>query len=248
MRCVGQAKERKIQHILIVEDEELVLLLLAAFLRNEDYHVSSAGNAAEMYATLNAEAVDLVVLDLGLPDEDGLVLVRQLRARSDIPIIILTSRTDQESRLAALELGADDYLVKNCEPQELLLRIQNLLRRSSGLEVDGVIQGELNRIEFDEWTLDFNARSLLDPDGSEVALSRGEFNLLAALTHAPNRALNRGQLLDAVTHNADTPSERMIDVSVARLRQKIEVDSRNPRLITTMVGVGYKFVAKVTRT
>ncbi len=227
------------RHVLIVEDEEFVLALMGAFLRDAGFQISLAANGREMLALLDKERVDLILLDLGLPDEDGLVLTRQIRARSSVPIIVLTGRTAQDDRLTALELGADDYLTKPCDPREILLRVQNLLGRSSG----GAKQPEVpvDIIRFGKWSLDLASRSVIGPDVEDVSLTPAEFNLLTCFVRAPNRVLTRAHLLDAVSRYDEAPTDRMIDVLVSRLRKKIEPDARNPAFIVTIRGCGYKF-------
>ena len=235
------------EHLVIAEDDEFVQRLLAAYLEKEGFRVSLAGTGRELLATLDTENIDLVLLDLGLPDEDGLVLMRQMRARSRVPVIVLTARMEREHRISALELGADDYLTKPCDPEELVLRVQNLLARSQSGSGKSVGRNVNTNFSFEGWVLDVNARSLTGPEGNDVHLSRTEFNLLAALVQAPNRVLSRGQLLDAISLHDDAPTERMIDVVIARLRRKIETEPKRPLLITTMVGIGYKFTTKVSR-
>lgn len=228
-------------HLILVEDDEFIRSLLAAYFEKEQFRVSLAGTGRELLALLDAAPADVVILDLGLPDEEGLVLMRQMRARSNIPVVVLTARQEREHRIGALELGAADFLTKPCDPEELVLRVRNLLRLSTG-------PGGRRRdqhLRFEGWTLDLEARSLTGSGGVAVHLSRAEFNLLAALVQAPNRALSRSQLLDAISQHEETPSERMIDVLVARLRRKIERDPRSPSCIATLVGVGYKFIAPV---
>ena len=216
-------------------------------LRGEGFQVSLAGTGRELLATLDAENVGLVLLDLGLPDEDGLVLMRQIRARSGIPVIVLTARLDREDRISALELGADDYLTKPCDPEELVLRVQNLLTRSRSATSNGSGRRIQSAFCFNGWTMNINARSLTNVEGEDVHLSRTEFNLLAALTNAPNRVLSRSQLLDAISLHDESPTERMIDVVIARLRSKIEIEPKKPKIITTMVGIGYKLTTKVSK-
>ena len=228
-------------HLLIVEDDELVQSLLAAYLQKEGYQVSLAGNGKEMHALLNSETIHLVLLDLNLPDEDGLVLARQIRTRSTVPIIVITARKDRADRLTALEMGADDYVTKPFDLQELILRLQNVLGRSGQGANQGSAGPPADRIRFDGWIIDVTARTVTDPASAEVPLTRSEFNLLAALAKAPNRVLTRDYLLDAVSKDDDAPSERMIDVLISRLRKKIEVNPRKPVRIVTVVGCGYKF-------
>ena len=231
------------QHLLIVEDDEFVLALLGAYLRNNGFRVSLVISGREMLAVLGKEPVHLILLDLSLPDEDGLALTRQIRARSSVPIIVLTARTAQDDRLAALELGADDFLTKPCDPREIALRVRNLLGRSgSGASPAGGPERH-DLIRFGSWALDLVGHTVTGPDGIDVPLTPAEFNLLAALAKAPNRVLTRDHLLDAVSRHEDTPSHRTIDVMVSRLRRKIEADPQKPAIIVTVYGSGYKFTA-----
>lgn len=230
-------------HVLIVEDELMVQGLLALHLKNEGYAVSRAATGKEMLAILEKEAVNLILLDLNLPDEDGLVLARRVRSRSMVPIIVLTARKDMDDRLSALKIGVNDYMVKPYEPQELILKIKNLFNHSdkggvSALNDDGVMF-------FGGWTLNVPGRSLSDAKGREAHLTPGEFNLLAALAKSPDRVLSRDHLIDAISKD-DDPSDRAIDIIVSRLRKKIEKDPKKPRLILTITGYGYKLAGKVS--
>lgn len=230
-------------HLVIAEDDVFVQQLLAAHLEDAGYRVTAVESGRELLERLDDEGADLVLLDLGLPDEDGLVLVRRIRTRSDLPIVVLTARQEQESRLGALDLGADDYLTKPCDPRELLLRVQNLLRRTMKVPGAGSRRAGRDRLEFEGWKLDIPGRSLRSPAGEDIHLPRTEFNLLVALARSRNRVLSRDQLLDAITQHDSAPSQRMVDVLIARLRRKIEPDPRRPRIIRTVVGAGYKFAA-----
>ncbi len=231
------------RRILIAEDDEFVQQLLAAYFQQEGFQVSLVSSGHELMAMLDSEPQDLLLLDLGLPDEDGLVLMRQIRARSSMPVIVLTARQGREDKLTALEMGADDYLIKPCDPKELVLRVGNLLSRSVGADGQSVHLPSSRIIRFEDWSINLDSRSLLDVDNNEVHLSRAEFNLLAALVNAANRVLSRAQLLDAISMDDSSPSERMIDVVIARLRRKLERDPKNPTIIKTMVGIGYRFSA-----
>ncbi len=182
-------------HILIVEDELMVQGLLALNLQNEGYAVSRAATGKEMFAILEKEAFDLILLDLNLPDEDGLVLARRIRTRSTVPIIVLTARKAFGDRLSALEIGVDDYLVKPYEPQELTLKIKNLLSRAKG--VGTVPSNDGAMIRFGDWTLDIPGRSLKQATGKETHLTPSEFNILTDFSQASDRVLSRSQLLDA---------------------------------------------------
>ena len=214
---------------------------MAAYLKAEGFKVSYAGTGKEMLAILNTESIDLILLDLGLPDEDGLTLTRQVRARSSLPIVVITARKGREDRLAALELGADDYLTKPFDPEELVLRVKNLLGRSRGEPVRDAIDRDNGAIEFDGWKIDINGRTITDPGGGDIMLTNAEFNLFSALAKAPTRVLSRDFLLDAVSRDDEAPSDRLIDVLISRVRKKIEAEPKKPKLIVTVPGCGYKF-------
>ncbi|MBI4967657.1 MAG: response regulator transcription factor [Rhodospirillales bacterium] len=228
-------------HILIVEDDLFVQSLLAAFLEKEGFRTSRASSGKEMLAMLDQVPVDLVLLDLNLPDEDGLTLARLIRARSRLPIVVLTAREGRDSRLAALEIGADDYLVKPFDPEELALRLRNLLSRTKGGGPAERPGADSKAVRFEGFTLDLANRSLTAPDGQAIALSPGEYNLMAALARAPGRVLSRGHLLDAVSRSEESPTERLIDVLVSRLRKK----TNRRHLIATVPGLGYRFGARL---
>lgn len=231
------------QRLLIVEDDEMVQALLAAYLLREEFAISLATTGKEMLACVDSEKIDLILLDLGLPDEDGLTLARQVRARSHLPIIVLTARQGKSDRLAALEVGADDYMTKPFDPEELILRIRNLLGRASPTEQGEKTNARAEIYHFNNWCMDLTAHTVTNPDQSQVPFTRAEFNLLAALIKAPNRVLSRAYLLDAVSQDADSPTDRLIDVLVSRIRKKIEANPRRPEIITTVLGCGYKFSA-----
>jgi DNA-binding response OmpR family regulator len=225
-------------HILIVEDEEFVRQLVAAYLEKEGYRLSGAGSAKAMHEVLDREKIDLIILDLGLPDEDGLTLIRQLRTRSAVPIIVLTARQTRDDKITALEVGADDYVTKPVDPQELTLRIANMLRRTGGSKSEDAKTRDV--LGFGGWQLDISANALRAPDGAEVVLTRAEFDILTALARAPNRVLTRDFLLDAISRDGDSPGDRVIDVMVSRLRKKLGDDPRRPILIQTVTGRGYR--------
>jgi DNA-binding response OmpR family regulator len=217
-------------------------------MQNDGFKVSLAATGKEMLACIDSEAIDLVLLDLGLPDEDGLVLARQVRARSSLPIIVVTARKEQKDRLAALEIGADDYLTKPFDPEELTLRVRNILGRAgdgSNTNAEEALRERTEVFKFLGWTLDAGGHSLTGPDGDKVTLTRAEFNLLTSLARAPNRVLSRDYLLDAVSQDADAPTDRLIDILISRVRKKIEPNPKKPEIITTVVGCGYKFSARI---
>lgn len=239
MNAPNNQPDREKARVLIVEDDEMVQTLLAAYMQNEGHSISTATSGAEMWAVLEREAVHLILLDLSLPDEDGLTLARQIRARSTVPIIVLTARLGKDDRIAALDIGVDDFLTKPCDPQELALRVRNVMARSQpGTDTTPRTQ---DVARFDGWTLDIRGFSLTDPQGRDVSLTPGEFNVLRALVGAPNRTLSRDYLLDATSRGEDAPTDRMIDVFISRLRKKIEANPKKPRFIVTVPGRGYKF-------
>lgn len=223
--------------LLVVEDDQMTQLLLARCFEHEGYVVETVSTGREMFASLDAKAPDLFLLDLNLPDEDGLTLARQIRARGDIPVIILTARHGMADRLAGLEIGVDDFLTKPCDPREVVLRVRNVLMRTGALRG----MGASRPLRFGEWQLDVASRTLTAPDGADLQLTHGEFNVLSALAAARGRVLTRGQLIDVIARNDDPPGDRMIDVFVSRLRKKIEENPRRPVYIVTVPGFGYKF-------
>jgi two-component system OmpR family response regulator len=202
-----------------------------------------------MREALAGHAIDLIVLDLMLPGEDGLALCRWVRAQSNVPVIMLTARGEEIDRIVGLEMGADDYLPKPFNPRELVARIKAVLRRmeapSGGLAERGAARRQDEILTFAGWRLDVGARRLTAPDGVLVPLSAGEFDLLAAFTSHPQRVLSRDYLLDLAKGREAQPFDRSIDVQVSRLRRKIEEDPSNPQLITTVRGGGYIFTAPV---
>lgn len=231
-------------HILVVEDDREIANLVARYLRGNACRVTLAGDGAEMDRALVDARVDLIVLDLMLPGEDGLSLCRRLRGSSAIPILMLTAKAEEIDRIVGLEIGADDYLAKPFNPRELLARIRAVLRRSAA---DAPDEAEVRRLHFVGWTLDASLRQVLSPEGARIAITGAEFDLLHALCLRPGRVLSRDQLLDLTQGRTAGPFERSIDVLVSRIRQKIERDSRNPEIIRTIRSGGYLFTPEVTR-
>jgi two-component system OmpR family response regulator len=233
-------------HILIVDDDRELRDLLSRFLTANGFRVSVARDAREMRKTLDEAAIDLVVLDVMMPGKDGLTACRELRATSDVPLIMLTAVSDPTDRIVGLELGADDYLPKPFNSRELLARMRALLRRSA-THPRRVAVGATECLQFAGWTLDVGRRCLLSPEGTMVTLSTGEFDLLLAFLEHPQRTLTRDQLLDLARGRSPVPFDRSIDVQVSRLRRKIEADPRLPRIIATVRGDGYMLATSVVR-
>ena len=232
-------------HVLLVDDDPSVRGLVSDYLGEFDYRVSAVASGQAMQQVLAQSVVDVVLLDLRLPGEDGLQLARTLREHSNIPIIILTGRREEADRVMGLELGADDYLTKPFSPRELLARIRALLRRTHRHEGIAETVGQVRAYRFAGWELDVHAHRLTAPHGETVALRNGEFNLLVAFLAAPRRVLGRERLLAlSRLHDAEV-FDRAIDVQVGRLRRRIEADPRRPRLILTERGAGYRFEADV---
>lgn len=237
------------QHILIVDDDPEIGALLSDYLHKYDYRVSLAKEGGQMWRKLQESKVDLIILDVMLPGEDGISLCRQLRDSSDISIIMLSAVDGEADRVAGLEVGADDYLTKPFSPRELLARMKALLRRSTGVlgkQRQEAALASLPNLEFSGWSLDQKKRRLLDPDGVTVPLSNSEYELLLAFIEHPHRVLTRDQLLDLTKGKAASPFDRSIDVQVGRLRKKIESSPKNPDIILTVRGGGYQFNATVT--
>jgi two-component system, OmpR family, response regulator len=231
-------------HVLVVEDDQEISTLVSRFLRSNAVRVTTAGDGRDMDRVLKDGRIDLIVLDLMLPGEDGLTLCRRLRSMSSqLPIIMLTAKAEEVDRIVGLELGADDYLTKPFNPRELLARIRAVLRRGASATTAGERSG--GRLLFDGWQLDQNSRILLNPDQVRVPLTGAEFELLAALCERPRRVLSREQLLDLTQGRAAAPFERSIDVLISRLRQKMESDPRDPMLIKTIRSGGYLFSPEV---
>ncbi len=232
------------RHILVVDDEPEIGRAIDAYLTKEGYRVSAATNGARMREILNQQTVDLVILDLILPGEDGLEIARALRAKSSIGIIMLTGRVALVDRVVGLEVGADDYLAKPADLRELLARVRSVLRRKDS-EGAGRSAGSPSTARFAGWRLDLNARELTAASGERIPLTTAEFRLLVAFVTSPQKALDRDHLLALVAEREWTPYDRSVDVLIGKLRQKIEPDPKAPSLIKTERGVGYVFSAEV---
>ena len=234
----------KQDHILVVDDDAETRSLLREYLQKNGYRVSAAADGKAMRAAMGAAHPDLVVLDLMLPGEDGLSLCRGLRARGDVPVIMLTARGEETDRIVGLEMGADDYVAKPFSPRELLARIKSVLRRARSLPEN--LQPEAaSAYRFAGWALDVATRNLTSPDGVVVPLSSTEFKLLRVFLAHPNRVLTREQLMDLMLSRDAEPFDRAVDVQVSRLRHRLRDDAGEAGIIKTVRGQGYVFAARV---
>ncbi|WP_137920044.1 response regulator [Hydrogenophaga sp. 2FB] len=234
-----------VPHILVIDDDADVRDLVVEYLGKNDMRVSAGRSGAEMFALFDQEAIDLVLLDLKLPGEDGMHLARALRERATVPIVLLTGRNEEADRVMGLELGADDYVTKPFSPRELLARVRAVLRR---YQVQATLPERDNTrraYRFSGWELNLRTRRLLSPAGASVDLSNGEFSLLNALCRAPRRVLSRDQLLSLSRLHEGEVYDRTIDVQIRRLRLKIELDPTHPTLILTERGAGYLLASDV---
>jgi two-component system OmpR family response regulator len=235
-------------HILIVDDHREIRDLVSRALSKDGFRVSTAADGRAMRKVLADSRIDLILLDLMLPGEDGLLLCRTLRAESNVPIIMLTAKGEEIDRVIGLEMGADDYLPKRFGSRELIARIKAVLRRSQEKTSKGeTVLQRPKTYHFDRWELDIGSRALLRGDGVTVPLSTGEYDLLVALVERPQRVLNRDQLLDLARGRSAAGLDRSIDTQVSRLRKKLEIDPGDPQIIKTVWGGGYMFTPAVTR-
>ncbi len=232
-------------HVLVVDDDREIRDLLGRFLTKHGYRITAVQDGKDMRRALADWNIDLVVLDLMLPGEDGLSLCRDLRAKSQIPVIMLTMMGEETDRIIGLEMGADDYLPKPFNPRELLARMKAVLRRAQSATAAPAPAGR-KILGFADWKLDLGLRRLESPQGLIADLSAGEFDLLVAFVEHPQRVLNRDQLLDLTHGRAEAPFDRSVDMQVSRLRHKIETNPKEPELIKTVRGGGYVFTAVVT--
>lgn len=230
-------------HVLIVDDDPDIAGLVSRYLGGQGFRVTTADSASQLRRSLNRGPVDLILLDLCLPDEDGLLLLRELQDQWRGPVIVVSGRGGPGERVVGLELGADDYVSKPFELRELLARVRSVLRR---VHADTAHEGHARRLSFDGLQLEPAARRLVDRGGREVVLTSGEFELLLAMLARPHEVLSRDQLMNCMHGRDAGPFDRAIDVHVGRLRRKIEVDATHPRLIQSVRGAGYVLAASVT--
>jgi len=229
------------ERIVVVDDEEDVRDTFAEYLTMRGYDVSTAESGEALRARVEEGPLDLVLLDLNLPGEDGLTLARYLREETKAAIIMVTAAAEPVDRVIGLELGADDYIGKPCDLRELAARVKSVLRRAAAPPAK-VPSGDNRRLAIGSFVLDLDAHELFAEDGSPVSLTAMEFDLLAAFVEHPNRVLTRDQLLDLAHHRRWDPFDRSIDIRIARLRRKIEADPQKPQIIKTVRGAGYVFV------
>ena len=233
-------------HLLLVDDEAAIREPLGAYLQRQGFRVSEAGNAADARKVLAGSAIELVVLDIMMPGEDGLSLCRSIREQGEMPVILLTARTEETDRIVGLEMGADDYVTKPFSPRELLARIKAVIRRTRMLPPNLRITETSDTISFGQWKLDTTARHLLDAEGTVVSLSGAEFRLLRVFLDHPQRVLSRDQLLNLTQGRDAELFDRSIDLMVSRLRQRLRDDAKEPAYIKTVRSEGYVFAMPVT--
>jgi DNA-binding response OmpR family regulator len=220
--------------LLLVEDDASFGMIMAAYLDAAGYDTTRLMRGREVFGMLEKARYDAVLLDLNLPDEDGLAIMRSLRARSDVPVIVVSARRDIDDRLAALEMGADDYVIKPFEPRELVARVANIVRRYRGTEK------KKSLFRFADWHLDVDRRAVHNEAGEAAKLTSAEFDLLLALAKNRGHVMSRAQLIDVVVQSESPESERAIDVLISRLRKKIEKNPDDPKILLTIRGHGYR--------
>jgi two-component system OmpR family response regulator len=232
-------------HLLIVDDDEEILALITRYFSGQGFRVSTAAHGTAMRAVIETESIDVVLLDLGLPREDGFDLTRYLREHWGGAIIIVSGRGESVDRVVGLELGADDYVTKPFDLRELLARVRSVLRRAAPAPPER--NTSTGVVEFAGFHMDTAARLLLGPGGDEIPLTTGEFDLLSVFVKHPNRVLSRDQLMGHTHGREAGPFDRTIDVQIGRLRRKIEKDPARPELIKSVRGAGYLFAARAQR-
>jgi DNA-binding response OmpR family regulator len=229
------------QHIVVVDDEAPAREMVGDYLRLHGFEVTLCDGGSSLRQCIAKQVPDLIVLDLNMPDEDGLSIVRAVKKSTDVPIIMLTATASAIDRVVGLELGADDYIAKPCELRELLARIRSVLRRMSMMPADSSSRSEGKPIRFGTKWLDLDAQVLRDEDGNEYPLASSEFALLQAFAQNPKRVLSRERLLDLAEARDREAFDRAIDVRITRIRRKIEPDPAHPSVIRTVRGAGYLF-------
>lgn len=232
--------------VLIVEDEKASLNLLASYFEAENYTVYKAADSSAAESILSTKVVDVVLLDIKIPGKDGLALTRDIRSNSDVGVILVTQRKDDIDKIVGLEMGADDYVTKPYNPRELLVRVKNLLSRlKSASTLDTHAIRDHKEVKFDGWTLQLGRRQLIADSGETEQLTEGEFKLLSTLVKNAGSVLNRDQIMNRMDRRDWFPTDRTIDVLIARVRKKLGDDRTHPKYIDTARGTGYIFVAEV---
>ena len=232
-------------HILVVEDDREIRTMVSRFLSKNGCRVTVAEDARSMDRALGTARIDLIVLDIMLPGEDGLSICRRLRTTSTLPVIMLTAAGDPVARVVGLEMGADDYIPKPFNPHELLARIKAVLRRATALP--DTEDGANDTVQFAGWQINPVSREVRNPEGTRVILTSAEFDLLFTFCRHARRTLTRDQLLDLSQRRAAGALDRSIDILVSRIRRKIEADPRDPQFIKTVRSGGYVFTSEVMR-
>ena len=235
-------------HILVVDDDPKIRKILKRCFEQEGYRVSEAASGSEARRIIESSSIQLITLDLTLGDEDGLIVARDIRSKSSVPIIMVTGKGDTIDRVVGLEIGADDYIAKPFHLREVLARVRTVMRRSGHQPQlsDANSNDQKDCITFDRWHFDLARRELVTKDGTVCDLTTGEFDLLKALVTNANRVLSRNQIMDLIKGHDWSPTDRTIDNQIARLRKKIEADPDRPTLVKTVRGVGYTFTANIT--
>ncbi|MDG1664000.1 MAG: response regulator [Pseudomonadales bacterium] len=235
-------------HVLIVDDDPDIIQPLKRFLSDHGLRVSTAENGRNMRQVIENSAIDIILLDVMMPGEDGLMLCRYVQEKYKIPVILLTALSDDDDKVVGLEMGADDYITKPFNARVLLARLKAVLRRCDSDASESMEEDEVIAIGFGNWTLDVYQREILDKDNVSVALSSAEYRLLQVFLQRPQRILSREQLLD-LTHGREAKAfDRSIDNLISRLRRKVEIDTANPKIIKTVRGGGYTLAMPVTKT
>ena len=234
-------------HILVVEDDQEIVDILQRYFSSQGFEVSTAAHGTAMRTVLNSKAIDVVLLDLGLPGEDGFALTRYLREHWKVALIIVTGRGEAIDRVVGLELGADDYVTKPFDLRELLARVRSVLRRTVEVSPPSAVAHASDFIRFAGFRLNLASRELSDAHGNPVPLTTGEFDLLSVFVAHPNRVLSRVDLMSRIHGRDAGPYDRAIDVQIGRLRRKVETDPAQPSLIKSVRGAGYLFAARVER-
>ncbi|NLS20423.1 response regulator [Rhizobium sp. P40RR-XXII] len=238
------SEQRRQDHLLVVDDDQRICQMLTRYFEDEGYQVTTASDGAEMRLRLKQDVFDMILLDLMLPTgEDGLTLAKEIRMQSDVPIIMLTGRDDVVDRIVGLEIGADDYIAKPFHLREVHARMKTIFRRRVPASKPEAKQEDI--IHFDDWQLNFDRRQLIAGDGSEMQLTTGEFDMLAALVRHAGRVLGRERLMDLTRGRNLEAFDRSIDAQIGRLRKKIEEDPKHPKLIKSVRGVGYVFTVRL---